>query len=362
MRAPRVATVALWALVVATPAGAVPIVLPSPVSLVEPPPPLIGGTTMLETEHELRFPGHVANTERVVVGVRRDGSAASVVVTQRLLISQAGDYSFTIPAPVLRVEVAAGTQSDPGQRNTGIVWQGFSPGKRVLAARASLAPAPAARGLPLAIRIERGGSGMVVRVINIARRRLTLARGIVPAGELHAALRRAREAVQSSNRGAALATAQVEGVLRGVTRMVVDAPVRVHGTIGGRAVSWTLGGGEPLVRVVALPHGSAPKVSLQAELLRPLELLSPGAAVDLEHLEVALARVGLSGQYDRYLASPDQLGPSRATYIFRTVAGKQEVPRLRPATGGGSDAVAIVLAAVLGGAALAGLLVLWAHS
>jgi hypothetical protein len=38
------------------------------------------------------------------------------------------------------------------------------------------------------------------------------------------------------------------------------------------------------------------------------------------------------------------------------------VPQLRPATGGGSDAVAIVLASVLGGAALAGLLVLWAHS
>jgi len=257
---------------------------------------------------------------------------------------------------------AAGTQSDPGQRNTGIVWQGFSPGKRVLAARAALDPVPAARGLPIAIRIERGGNRVVVRVINIARRKLTLARGTVPAAELRTALEGAREAVQGPNRVAALRTAQVEGVSRGVATMVVDAPVRVRGIIGGRRVRWTLGGGRPLARAVSLPGGAAPKLSLQAAMLRPLELLSPGAAVDLEHLEVALARVGLSGQYDQYLASPDQLGLSRATYVFRTVPDRQTAPQVRPATSGGSDTLAIVLAAVLGGAALVAVVVLWAHS
>jgi hypothetical protein len=354
--------VALWALVVATPAGAVPIVLPAPVSLVAPPPPLAGGPTSLETDHELRFPGHIESTERVVVGVRSDGSASSVVVTQRLLITKAGDYSFTIPAPVLNVQAAAGTQSEPGQRNTGIVWQGFSSGRRVLAARASLEPSAAERGLPLAIRIERGSGQVRVRVINVARRKLTLPRGTVSVGELRTALRRAREALQSSDRAAALRTLQVEGSSSGVATMMLDAPVRVRGTIGGRAVSWTLGGGRPLARVVALPRSPAPKLSLQAAVLRPLELLSPGAAADLEHLIVALARVGLSKQYDQYLASPDQVGPSRATYVFESAAGEQTVPQLHPAAGGGSDAVAIVLASVLGGAALAGLVVLWAHS
>lgn len=359
----RLVPVALWALVAAAPAGATPIVLPSPVSIVLPPPPLIGGTTTLETEHELRFPGHIESSERVVVGVRSDGSAASVSVTQRLLISRVGDYSFTIPAPVLRVEPAAGTQSEPGQRNTGIVWQGFSQGKRVLAARASLDPPAAERGLPLAIRIERTGNGIAVRVINIARRKLTLARGTVPASELRAALGRARRALQSPDRVAAVRTTQVEGVSRGVTSVVVDAPVRVRGTIGDRPVSWTLGGGAPLARVVTLPRGAAPRLSLQAEMLRPSELLSPDAAADLEHLEIALSRVALSGQYDQYLASPDQLGVSRAAYVFRTVADEQQTgPQLRPATGGGGHTLAIVLLSVLGGAALVGLVVLWAHS
>lgn len=354
--------VALWALVAAAPAGATPIVLPSPVSIVLPPPPLIGGTTTLETEHELRFPGHIESSQRVVVDVRSDGSAASVVVTQRLLISRVGDYSFTIPAPVLRVEPAAGTQSEPGQRNTGIVWQGFSPGKRVLAARASLDPPAAERGLPLAIRIERSGNRIAVRVINIARRKLTLARGTVPAGELRVALSRTRRALQSPDRVAAVRTTQVEGVSRGVTSVVVDAPVRVRGTIGGRPVSWTLGGGALLARVVTLPRGAAPTLSLEAQMLRPSELLPPDAAADLEHLEIALARVALSGQYDQYLASPDQLGVSRAAYVFRTVADEQAGPLVRPAARDGGHTLAIVLLSVLGGAALVGLVVLWAHS
>ena len=72
----------------------------------------------------------------MVVGVREDGSAETVDVTQRLTLPKVGDYSFVIPAPVLSVVGAGGTQSEPGQRNTGIVWQGFSPGGRVLAARA----------------------------------------------------------------------------------------------------------------------------------------------------------------------------------------------------------------------------------
>src|SRR5262249_18714584 len=158
--------------------------------------------------------------------------------------------------------------------------------------------------------------------------------------------------LQNPNRVAAVRTAQVEGVSRGVVSIVVDAPVRVRGTIGGRAVSWTLGGGKPLTRTVPLPGGAAPKLALRAELLRPLGLLSPDAGVDLESLQVALSRVALSGQYDQYLASPDQLGLSRATYLFRSVADEEQTPQLQPGKTGGGDTLAIVLASVLGGAAL----------
>jgi len=354
--------------VVAAPAAASPIVLPSPAALVMPPPPLFGGATPLETEHELRFPGHIDAGARVEVGLRSDGTASSVVVTQRLLISRSGDYSFTVPAPVLSVDPAPGTQSEPGQRNIGIVWQGFSPGRRVLASRASLDPRPAARGLPLSIRIERRGDSTVVRVIDVARRKLTITRGEAPAARLRLLLRGFRVSVQAPTRVALTRTLQVEGTSRGSATIVVDAPVRVHGSIavpGKRVpVSGMLGGGRPLVREVSLPGGAEPKVALEADLLRPLELLPPEDELTLERLQVALARIALSAQYDQYLASPDQLGRSRTSYVFRSAGETQgAAPSPGTSSGGGSDDVlAIVLASVLGGVALVGLVVLWAHS
>jgi hypothetical protein len=363
----RVTAVGAWALVVAGPAGATPIVLPSPAALVMPPPPLIAGTTPLESEQELRFPGHIRTVEQVVVGLRSDGSASSVVVTQRLLIDAVGDYSFTIPAPVLSVDPGPGTQSEPGQRNTGIVWQGFSSGQRLLVAQASLDPLPAERGLPLAIRLERRGDATVVRVIDIARRRVTITRGSASFAGLRALLHGVRVAVQAPDRTPLTRTLQVDGVSRGAETIVVDAPIRVRGSIaaGGRRVpvSWTLGAGRPLVREVSVT-GAAPKLRLEAELLTPLELLPPDEKLTLRGLQVALARVALSAQYGQYLASPDQLGQSETSYVYRTVAEEPPSvpPELRPASGGGDDTLAIVLASVLGGVALVGLVVLWAHS
>ena len=62
--------------------AATPIVLLSPIALVQPPPPLAPGVVApIENETELRFPGRIGNTERVVVGVREDGSARTVDVT-----------------------------------------------------------------------------------------------------------------------------------------------------------------------------------------------------------------------------------------------------------------------------------------
>jgi hypothetical protein len=361
------AAVGLWALVSAAPVGATPIVLPSPAALLMPPPPLLAGATPLETEHELRFPGHIRNTERVEVGLRSDGSASSVVVTQRLLIGKVGDYAFTVPAPVVSVEAAPGSESQPGQRNTGIIWQGFSPGRRLLAARASVDPLPAERGLPLSIRIERRGGSTVVRVIDIARRTLTITQGSASPASLALVLRGLRESVRAPNRVQLTRTLQVDGISRGTTSAVVTAPVRVQGSItaAGRRVpvSWVLGGGRPLVREVSLPGGAMPKLALEAELLRPLELIPGERGLTLERLQVALARIALSAQYDQYLASPDQLGLSRTSYAFRTAAeATPNVQSPRPQSGGDGDVLAIVLGSVLGAAALVGLVVLWAHS
>jgi hypothetical protein len=352
--------------------AAAPIVLPSPIALVQPPPPLTTGVVSpIENENELRFPGRIGNTERVVVGLREDGSASAVDVTQRLTLPAAGDYSFVIPAPVLSVVAAQGTQSEPGQRNTGIVWQGFSPGRRVLAALASLEPLAAERGLPLGVKIERHKNSNTVQLIDIARRKVQVTRGSAPVGALQRLVRGVDLAL-SGDRLLLSRTIQVNGSPEGAGSVAADLPLRVHGTITpqGKAplpVSFVLGNGQPLTRTLTVPGGGRPKISLEVEALAPRELLPSAAELaaakdPLRLTELALARIALANQYAQYLASPDQLGTNRTSYAYRSAAPRPERPTLRPADGGESDTVAIVLATVLGAAALGGLAVLWAHS
>jgi hypothetical protein len=308
-----------------------------------------------------------------VVGLRSDGSAASVDVAQRLAINRVGDYAFTVPAPVLQVVATADSQSRPGQRNTGIVWQGFSPGHRLLGARASLKARAAERGLPLAVGFERRGNTTVVRLTDVARRRYQVTRGSAPSSMLIPLVERLRRAFARGDRDALAQTLRVEGSAGSPESIVVHAPLRVRGTVvaEGRApvpIDVVLGSGRPLARTISVPGRRPPKVSLEAELFRPEELLPTreelSAARDpLRLTQLALARVALSGQYDQYLASPDQLGPSRTTYLMRTVLEHTSaLPTTRPADGADDDVLAIVLASVLGTAALAALAVAWAHS
>jgi hypothetical protein len=352
--------------------AATPIVLPSPIAFVQPPPPLTTGVVApIENENELRFPGRIGNTERVVVGLREDGSASVVDVTQRLTVPAAGDYSFVIPAPVLSVVAAEGSQSEPGQRNTGIVWQGFSPGRRVLAARAALEPLAAERGLPLGVKIERHGDSNTVQLIDVARRKVQVTRGSAPVGALQRLVRQVDRALRG-DRLLLSRTLQVDGSPDGAGSVVADLPLRVRGTITPRGkaampVSFVLGNGQPLTRTLTIPGGRTPKISLEVEPLAPRELLPSAAELaaakdPLQLTELALARIALGNQYAQYLASPDQLGTNRTSYAYRSAAPRQERPTLRPAESDESNTLAIVLAAVLGAAALGGLAVLWAHS
>jgi hypothetical protein len=185
-----------------------------------------------------------------------------VDVTQRLTLPAAGDYSFVIPAPVLSVVAAEGTQSEPGQRNTGIVWQGFSPGRRVLAARASLEPLAAERGLPLGVKIERHGGSNTVQLIDVARRKVQVTRGSATVGALQRLVREVDLAL-SGDRVLLSRTLQVNGLPDGAGSVVADLPLRVHGTITpqGKApmpVSFVLGNGRPLTRTLTVPGGGRP--------------------------------------------------------------------------------------------------------
>jgi hypothetical protein len=273
---------------------------------------------------------------------------------------------------VLSVVSAPGSDSEPGQRNTGIVWQGFSPGRRVLAARASLDPLAAERGLPLEVEVERRANTTAVRLIDIARRRVQITRGSARADRLQPIRQRVAAGLARADRIALARRLQIEGSPAGAGTVVVDLPLRVRGTITAdgvspRRISVVLGKGQPLSRTLTIPRGAAPRLDLRVDPLRPEELLPSRAELvrakdPLRLMQVALARVALANQYAQYLASPDPLGLNRTSYVYRTAAERAGPPEVQTGDGGGSDALAIVLAAVLGGAALTGLALWWAHS
>ena len=143
---------ALWA----PAAGAAPPVsLPWPPEVLPRTPPLAP-----ETSGALplppRFVRGLDNRERVVVGIDEDGKPHSVRVLQTIVLKRLGDYVLTVPAPVLSVTPGPGTESQPGRRENQILWEGFSPGRRVLAAWADLRLAESVAGLPVEVKVEPG--------------------------------------------------------------------------------------------------------------------------------------------------------------------------------------------------------------
>jgi len=130
-------------------ASAAPITLLSPNASGSPPPPLAGGQQLGLEPGEVRVPGALSNVEAVRVGLGPDGEPVSVVVVQRMSIRGLGDFRFVIPAPATGVAPAGGSQSMPGLRQAGIVWQGFSPGNlRSSTSSSSRRRSPTARARP----------------------------------------------------------------------------------------------------------------------------------------------------------------------------------------------------------------------
>ena len=106
-------------------------------------------------EQEARvFRQKVDSDQVVTVGVDDTGRPVTLGVVQRLRITGQGDYLYSIPAPVLSVVQTADSASFPGRRQDAILWAGFSPGKRLLGARATLAPRQIARYLPLRVQLQ----------------------------------------------------------------------------------------------------------------------------------------------------------------------------------------------------------------
>jgi hypothetical protein len=367
--------------------------LPWPPMILPKTPPLAPSTAGV-LPLPLRFLGKLECRERVVVGLEDDGTPNSVRVLQRIVVKALGNYVFAVPAPVRSVLPGPGTESPPGRRLNQILWQGFSPGHRVLEAWAELRPADSVSSLPLRIRVttEVAGSrlepgekrsGDLQVTLNVENATTVTAPSFTAEPhpvDLAVVLGRIRSAIRRD--------VFAEGLnvrLLSSTRPVearVAAPLRIEGTLTFVPGTVELRGAHRgVVRISALLDGlrrprlrlvlrgratnaSPPKMELR---VRTAELPDTVTASQDPRtrlagtiaLELAYAR---KRQYDMFLASPEQTGPSSTTYVYRTTAA---VLPATPAGSGGSDedhtlgwiVLGLVLAAGVPAAA-----VIWAHS
>jgi hypothetical protein len=357
-----------------TAAAAAPIVLLSPNASGTPPPPLAGGPQLGGEDEEVRVPGALDNVETVRVGLGSDGRPASIVVVQRMKIRGLGDFRFVVPAPATAAAPLAGSQSMPGLRQAGIVWQGFSPGKRLLAARMTLIASSAAAGLPIRISVEHRGGVIRVRLVNTTSKQFTITDGRVSPSAVTRALAQVRAQIGrqiAAGRPVPLPPIELAGSASRQTTVAVDTPVRISGAVavaGARTakVDATLGGGRPATRTVQLHGEGNVTIALEASFAADRRTLLPTAtelaasADPLRLLQVGIARGALALQYEQYLASPKPDGASSTTYLFRTMRSSAAPARL-PSGSGGSDTLWIVLGVLGGIVALGGLTVLWAH-
>ncbi len=97
-------------------------------------------------------PGPVVNDETVRVGLGGDGGVRNVTADQRLALTGQGDYAVRERGPA-RSAVSLSQEPPPVTRRGAVVWQGFSPGRRDLAARLTLDPLIEAQHLPLSVTV-----------------------------------------------------------------------------------------------------------------------------------------------------------------------------------------------------------------
>jgi hypothetical protein len=357
-------------------------VLPGPVPYPTDSPPLVGGGLL---QPVYLTPGlHVGSIERVRVGIEPEsGRPAAVRVRQRLLVAGKGDYQLAVGAPLVDVRRGPGSESEPGFRVDQLLWAGFSPGRKVLAADVVLRSAPAARYLPLRLRLQREPGGASLTVTNATTTPELEYVGVVRPPEIAKLLDATRRASVAGVRLRGAFATFVGPVRIRRRRLVIEAPFRVEGELrlaGGPPARFSrvLGDGHPLGFTVRVKGAGTPALHLRASPTAVLRLLRPPgastwkAAVRRRRLAPGLLlrrlletrmRLVRADQYQTFVADPDSDGRSRAVYEYATVAARAtQRPAAPDRSAGGSDA--LLLALVIAGAVVAagGGLVLWAHS
>jgi len=343
------------------------VVLPSPFSPLRPTPPLPGAGAVTET----RFPGRLYSTQAVRVSVDDSGMPFRVVDVDRILIARKGDYSFVVAGPVENVRPAPGSSAQPGLRTGAVVWQGFSPGRRALAAEITLASRAAASALPL--RVDVGPSGL--RLVNTTSATAKAVDVSLPTIGVARILDAAREGLATGTAIPAPVLTAAEPIRN--ASVAANVPLRVRGSVRfsdgpARRVAAVVGR-QPL----RIPGAGRPKaLDLSVSVPKPAAVLQPPgtrswiAAARSGRLpkgraitSLAVARLlaaALAVQFQELLANPDASGGSQTAY--RYMLAKRPRAVAASDTSGGPDWVAPLAIGLGLAAAAVGGLVLWAHS
>jgi len=271
------------------------LVLPAPVGEI----PLVAPEVVTPERRRTTFvPGPVRDDERIEVRVGKDGTPAAVVVTQRLELSGTGDYAVRERGPALRVRALEGTTAPIIQRGT-VVWQGFVPGRRLLAAELELDPAREALLLPLRVelaftptaadaRVDAGGEvtgagRLEVRLVNQTARPQEVPTGIAAAADLAGPLDVLRTAAMTESLRPPPAAgrglpATLPAADLGTRSLQGAAPLRISGTV-------TVAGAGPITAsgagVTSLPAGDGAEVRgvLEGETTVTLDVPAAGTLV-----------------------------------------------------------------------------------
>lgn len=356
------------------------VVLPGPVPYPTVSPPLTSYGPV--PPNPTRYVFHISSTELVRVGVDQQLQPTAVRVRQRLDLSGRGDYQFVVSAPVDDVRTAPGSESDPGLRVNQVLWVGFSPGRKVLAADVKLRPRTAARFLPVRLELEREDGGATLSVANATGTPVLEYVGFVRPKESAALLDATRRAARAGVRVSPAHATFIGSVTELTPRPVVEAPIRVEGELWvGRSrpvpFSTTLGDGRPLaIRVHGSGSGRA-HVRLRAWPVPVERLLTPPGASTwraavrkrnlppaslLKRLLESRMRLVRADQYQTYLSNPDADGRSRTVYVYETAAPRPRAAAPAPEQDSGGGTIVLVLALV-GSVLAAGVaLAAWAHS
>jgi hypothetical protein len=301
-------------------------------------------------------PGPVTDDEVVRVGLAPDGSVASVRVDQRLTLTGVGDFDIKVLGPASDVEAPAGQSPQPGLRSNTVLWQGFSPGTKVLASTITLQPAFERDRLPVSVRVS-GGQVVVANATAVPIKLATGTPDPVALRELVAGVRAklaAGEAPVAGEGGLPAGLPSPSEV--GFETRPVMAPVRVTGSVGGVPVDVLLPSAAAPDGRVAFPAASGEVRLTVVGALPEAAALAEGAG--LLEVETVLAQAARLGDVQVY-AGLTVPGPSSARFEFAPEAAAA-VPQARPPEKRNPVAAALAGVAVL--ALLGGGWAVWRRS